>query len=42
MKEEKVPVTELDFQKKLNRKQKIGTVSSAVIALLCMYGLYIM
>lgn len=40
MKEEKVPVTELKFLKSLNKKQKIGAVLSAMIALLCMFGLY--
>lgn len=40
MKEEKVPVTDLKFLKGLNRKQKVGAFLSAVIALLCMYGLY--
>ena len=39
-KTEKVPVIELKFLKKLKHKQIIGAVLSAVIALLCMYGLY--
>ncbi|MBK5242619.1 zf-HC2 domain-containing protein [Clostridium sp.] len=39
---EKVPDIELKFLKKLKHKQIIGAVLSAVIALLCMYGLYIM
>ena len=40
MNEEKVPVTESKFLKKRNKKQKIGAILSAVIALSCMYGLY--
>jgi hypothetical protein len=39
-KTEKVPVIELKFLKKLKHKQIIGAVLSAVIALICMYGLY--
>jgi len=39
-KTEKVPVIEFKFLKKLKHKQRIGAILSAVIALLCMYGLY--
>lgn len=39
---EKVPAIELKFLKKLKHKQIIGAILSAVIALLCMYGLYTM
>ncbi|MDN5353092.1 MAG: hypothetical protein PWQ12_2013 [Clostridiales bacterium] len=37
---EKVPAIELNFLKKLKHKQIIGAVLSAVITLLCLFGLY--
>lgn len=40
MREGKSPVFESKFLKRLNKKQKFGAVVSAIIALLCMYGLY--
>ncbi|MDY0236578.1 MAG: hypothetical protein RBR71_11135 [Gudongella sp.] len=40
MKEEKIPLADSESLKKLNRKQKIGAILSAIIAILCMFGLY--